>query len=142
MGHCGQNGFYIKDNGPGLDPDQVAELFSISRPLRSSKFLRLPSRGALGNGLRVVSGAVLATHGKLIVSTRGRSIRLAPQHDGLTNAEIVGSYDGNGMRVEVHLGLDVGKVDLSWAHVARRLAKGDYYKGKTSAYWYTAKRLS
>ena len=71
------------------------------------------------------------------MSTRGRSIRLAPQHDGLTNAEIVGSYDGNGMRVEVHLGLDVGKVDLSWAHVARRLAKGDYYKGKTSAYWYT-----
>ena len=58
LGRCGQNGFYVQDNGPGLDPDQVAELFSFNRPLRSSKFLRLPSRGALGNGLRVVSGAI------------------------------------------------------------------------------------
>ncbi|TWH57213.1 hypothetical protein DesLBE_1478 [Desulfitobacterium sp. LBE] len=52
--------FYVKDRGVGLDPD----LFSISRPLRSSKYLRLPTRGALGNGLRVVAGAVAASGGR------------------------------------------------------------------------------
>lgn len=41
-------GFYVQDNGPGIDPTQVADLFSIKRPLKSTKLLRLPSRGALG----------------------------------------------------------------------------------------------
>jgi hypothetical protein len=48
-------GFYVQDNGPGLDHVQVADLFSIKRPLKSTKLLRLPSRGALGNGLRVIA---------------------------------------------------------------------------------------
>ena len=56
-------GHFIEDDGPGLDPDQVAQLFSINRPLISTKLLRLPTRGALGNGLRVVAGAVLASAG-------------------------------------------------------------------------------
>jgi hypothetical protein len=63
--------FYVKDHGPGLDP----ELFSICRPLRSSKYLRLPTRGALGNGLRVVAGSVIASGGELYVSTRGKVIK-------------------------------------------------------------------
>ena len=36
----------------------------------STKLLRLPSRGALGNGLRVVAGAVLASEGSLVVMAR------------------------------------------------------------------------
>jgi hypothetical protein len=58
------------DEGPGRDgePEEIAELFSIRRPMRSSKLLRLPQRGALGNGLRVVAGAVLASGGALAVS--------------------------------------------------------------------------
>lgn len=74
----GNDGFYVQDKGPGIDPSQVADLFSIRRPLKSSKLLRLPSRGALGNGLRVVAGAVLATSGKLVVSTRGATFNSAP----------------------------------------------------------------
>ena len=27
-------GFFVEDEGPGLDPDEVASLFSIARPLR------------------------------------------------------------------------------------------------------------
>jgi hypothetical protein len=44
--------FFVEDDGPGLDgtPEEIASLFSISRPLRSSKLLRLPQRGALGGG--------------------------------------------------------------------------------------------
>ena len=70
--------------GPGIDgePEEIAALFSIRRPMRSSKLLRLPQRGALGNGLRVVAGAVLASGGALVVDTRNRRLALRPQHDG------------------------------------------------------------
>ena len=54
-------GYFIEDDGPGIDPDDVARLFSIARPLATTKMLRLPTRGALGNGLRVAAGAVLAS---------------------------------------------------------------------------------
>lgn len=58
--------YRIEDDGPGIDgePEDVARLFSIGRPLVSTKLLRLPTRGALGNGLRVVAGAVLASDGR------------------------------------------------------------------------------
>ena len=49
--------YFVEDLGRGLDgtPQEIASLFSIRRPMRSSKLLRLPQRGALGNGLRVVA---------------------------------------------------------------------------------------
>src|SRR4051812_33874509 len=63
VGLLGKDGFFVEDDGgedgggiPG-DDAAVAALFSISRPLTSSKLLRMPTRGALGNGLRVVAGA-------------------------------------------------------------------------------------
>src|SRR5258706_499741 len=62
----------LSEGGPGIDPDAVPRLFSIARPMVSSKQLRLPTRGALGNGLRVVAGAVLASDGSLTVTTRNR----------------------------------------------------------------------
>src|SRR5262249_24593552 len=56
-------GCVVEDDGTGIDgaPEVMAHLFSICRPMISSKLLRLPTRGALGNGLRVVAGAVLAS---------------------------------------------------------------------------------
>ena len=82
----GDDSLFVQDSGPGLDgtPEQIAELFSISRSMRSSKLLRLPQRGALGNGLRVVAGAVLASEGSLAVITCNRRIVLRPQTDGST----------------------------------------------------------
>src|SRR5262249_33828800 len=64
------DGYYVEDDGSGIDPDDVARLFSMNRPMVSSKLWRLPTRGALGNGLRAVAGAVFASHGKLTVTTR------------------------------------------------------------------------
>ncbi len=64
VGLCPPDGFHVTDDGPGLpyaEPADIARLFSIGRPLVSSKLWRLPTRGALGNGLRVVAGLVLAT---------------------------------------------------------------------------------
>jgi C4-dicarboxylate-specific signal transduction histidine kinase len=71
-GHLGDNGCIIEDDGPGIDgtPEQIARMFSVNRPMISTKQLRLPTRGALGNGLRVVTGAVLASGGSLVVVTR------------------------------------------------------------------------
>jgi hypothetical protein len=73
--------FYVANGGAGIEggPETIASLFSIRRPRRTSKLVRLPTRGALGNGLRVVAGVVLATGGELRVRTNGRSIMLAPQ---------------------------------------------------------------
>ena len=63
------NRYFVQDDGPGIPgtPEEIARLFSISRPLVSSKLWRLPTRGAMGNGLRVVAGAVTASDGRLEV---------------------------------------------------------------------------
>jgi hypothetical protein len=62
----GQHGnrFFVEDDGPGIAPEDIADLFSLNRPLTSSKLWRMPTRGAMGNGLRVVVGAVTASDGK------------------------------------------------------------------------------
>ena len=139
---AGKNGFTVGDRGSGIpgDDDAVARLFSIGRPLVSTKLLRLPTRGALGNGLRVVAGAVLATGGELHVSTQGRRLHLIPQDDGATTATAVDDFTGEGTRVEVVFGdaLQVTPAALTWARLAGMLAQGDAYKGKTSPFWYDA----
>lgn len=46
----------VSDNGPGLAREDMLRVFAVNRPLVSSKLKRLPMRGMLGNGLRVVMG--------------------------------------------------------------------------------------
>jgi hypothetical protein len=70
-------GYVIRDNGPGIDPKKIAQLFCVNRDLVSSKLRRAPLRGMLGNGLRVVMGAIAASNGVLIVETRGRRLTLS-----------------------------------------------------------------
>src|SRR5260221_14791939 len=74
---CGElpdGGIWVEDDGEGIDPEKIATLFSVNRPLTSTKLLRRPLRGALGNGLRVVVGAVYASGGTLRIRTRGKWI--------------------------------------------------------------------
>jgi hypothetical protein len=54
---------FVEDDAPGSDPEDIARMFSIRRPMVSTKLLRLPTRGAFGNGLRVIAGAVLVSGG-------------------------------------------------------------------------------
>lgn len=137
------NGFVVEDDGPGIPGTdaEVASLFSIRRPLVSSKLIRLPTRGAMGNGLRVVAGSVLASAGELIVSTRGRTLRLIPRDSGETDHEVLGPCDRPGTRVDVRFGrgLVVTDESLEWAYRALDLAGPDAglsYQGKTSPWWY------
>jgi hypothetical protein len=129
--------FYITDNGPGLDgtPQEIAELFSIARPLVSTKLWRLPTRGALGNGLRIVAGAVLASGGSLAVITHDRRIELRPERDGTTTVVRTTKVKFLiGTRIEISFGpaLPSDQAALSWAQIAHHLAQGTTYGGKSS----------
>jgi hypothetical protein len=136
----GVNGFYVRDSGEGIDPEQLQELFSVSRPLLSSKLLRLPTRGALGNGLRVVSGAVLASGGYIRVCTRGKQYHLHFDQDGNTDVRQIGDSSGPGTQVAVVFGanLPVRDSDLEWGRLSIAFARGTGFKCKTSPYWYTS----
>src|SRR5215472_14918805 len=131
-------GYFVEDDGSGIDPDDVARLFSISRPMMSTKLWRLPTRGALGNGLRVVAGAVLASRGKLTVITRNRRIELRPERDGSTTVVSMEEVDFQvGTRVEFCPGAELPDESdpLCWARIAIKLG-GRSYEGKTSPWWY------
>jgi hypothetical protein len=61
----------VSDDGRGLDREQVVRLFAVNRPMVSTKLVRRPTRGAVGNGLRVVTGGAVASGGRLVVESRG-----------------------------------------------------------------------
>jgi hypothetical protein len=134
--------YFIEDDGPGLDgnPLDIAALFSISRPLRSSKLLRVTQRGQLGNGLRVVAGAVLASEGTLAVITRNRRITLGPEANGSTSVVKVTKTDKEvGTRVEISFGpaLLNDHNPFAWVQLALDVAgEGESYLGRSSPFWY------
>jgi len=139
--------FFVEDLGDGIpgSDEEIATRFSMRRPLTSSKTLRKPTRGMLGNGLRVVAGVVFVSKGELKVSTRGRSLTLAPQFDGSTKIVSVEPWNEVGTRIEItlrgdlarHAAPDDGLFD--WGEIAVELAStpsGELYKGKSSPWWY------
>jgi hypothetical protein len=151
--------YFVEDDGPGIagKPEEIAALFSIARPLISTKLLRLPTRGALGNGLRVVAGAVLASGGTLVVITRDRRLVLRPERDGSTTVVSAKPVKHPvGTRVEISFGpaLPCDEYVLHWANVAchfaslsypggpgvlaRHSVSGSVYAGKSSPHWYDA----
>jgi hypothetical protein len=145
LGLLPAGGMYVEDEGDGIPggAEGIGKLFSINRPLYSSKLIRLPTRGALGNGLRVVCGAVLSTGGRMVVATRGGRYRLQFQDDGTTVALRLSRYTRKGTRIEVWLGEGpwqeggFGSAALEWARRTVILASaGTMYGGRSSAHWY------
>jgi hypothetical protein len=141
VGALANGGYFVKDKGPGIDgtPEQIASLFSIARPMISTKLLRLPTRGALGNGLRVVAGSVLASEGSLVVTTMNRSVVLRPERDGSTT--IVSAKQVKfpiGTRIEISFGPAIPEDNdaLYWAKIAITMRTGQSYAGKSSPFWY------
>lgn len=107
------NGEYrISDNGIGIDPSDVPRLFAVNRPLLSSKLKRLPLRGMLGNGLRVVMGAIAAYGGSITVITRGHRLGLAVDPiDGTTQVvsdELVPMQPGTTIEIGLPLYIFTG----------------------------------
>jgi hypothetical protein len=133
----------VRDGGPGIggDDEAIAVLFSIGRVMTSSKYLRLPTRGCLGHGLRLVASAVALTGGELRVTTGGRTIRIIPDPvTGRSTPERLGDDPGPGTRVELRLGgpLSIKPADLELAEIAITAARARprRYAGKTSPHWY------
>ena len=133
---CDVNKLFVWNGGTGIPADRIAELFSINRPLVSTKLIKLPTRGALGNGLRVVVGAVIATGGELFVYSNGDKYRIDSLDDGSSTAVYLDHYPISGTMIELSLGNY--PIDDAWAQNAVYYNRGEKYKGKTSAYWYNS----
>jgi hypothetical protein len=128
----------VTDDGPGIDPPDVPKLFSVNRPLSSSKRKRLPTRGMLGNGLRVVVGAAVIGNGELMVETRGHCVRLSI--DSSTGITTVTSDQPSEVKigVTVHITLP-GSTEVDGRLAVRAIvlaSLGRSYSGPSSPWWY------
>lgn len=138
----------ISNRGKGMTKDVIERVYSVNRPLVSSKLIRLPSRGALGNGLRVVSGAVIATNGDLRITSKGIVYDIS-WTEGIASATEVDRVDDLELTdVRIRLGHWEHEFDEEWTEWARYtlMLSDDYtggstYKGKTSAYWYNSEQF-
>jgi hypothetical protein len=122
----GTSTYVVTDRGDGIDSDDLAGLFTVHRAMISTKYLRKPERGALGNGLRVVVGCVVAAGGTIEVITRGTRTVLRPRRVGPTEiVEVTSAPDEIGTTLIVHLGdaLPDDGADRWWARAAIDFAK-------------------
>ena len=90
-----------------------------------SKLWRMPSRGAMGNGLRVVVGAVAASDGTLRVTTRGQRYPRARKTDGSTaieRSEPAESFTGTTVEITFGPALPADRGALDWAEMAIDMA--------------------
>ena len=133
----------VADQGTGIPdatPEQIAHLFCVARPMLSSKLLRRPTRGAVGNGLRVCLGYLTATGGRLVIETGSLRVELAPEIDG--TSRIVSSST-----IEPQQGLTLTAIagdapfveeHLAWAQDAIELARQSgqpAFTGRPSPHW-------
>ena len=139
-------GFFVEDEGPGLDPDEIAEPVLHREAADLDQDAAVADTGrAFGNGLRVAAGAVLASDGKLVVISRGVRVELKPQRDGTTTVARRSASDRAGTRIEISLGaaLPHDPRALIWANLAIWLAKGGgSCVGQSSPYWYDAPQFA
>jgi hypothetical protein len=133
----------VADNGPGLAESDIVRLFSINRPLLSSKLKRLPTRGAIGNGLRVVVGAIAAYDGTISVTSRGRIYDLG--HNPVTGVtEVRASAPAlatNGLNVALRFPRPMFKMhDFNRVREAVEFA-GRQYQGPSLPSWYSPQAI-
>ena len=137
----------ISDDGPGLDPADVPRLFAVNRPLLSSKRRRMPLRGMLGNGLRVVMGAVAASEGSIAIETRGHRLTLATDTAKGTTQVVADEAitPKPGLSVSITLGEAMPRHNWHDGLLAQTAinvaAYGKNYNGPSSPWWYSARDL-
>lgn len=143
FGKEADNSYYVQDFGPGLNMSkpELEAIFSINRPLTSSKVIRRPSRGALGNGLRVVVGCIMSSGGELVVETNGSrydfEFDIAKGTSKIWNKSK--SLIHSGTKITVRLGDSVPKDEdeLRWGEIANRMSEFCFmYEGPTNPWWY------
>lgn len=142
----GDETYIVSDQGNGIagSPGDLAALCSVHRPMISTKYLRRPERGALGTGLRIVVGCVVAAGGTIEIITRGKSVLLRPRRVGPT--EIVGVSDvpgaiGTTLIITLASAIPHDHLDLSRAQSAIHFAQcadGVPYARQASPRWLDA----
>jgi hypothetical protein len=131
----------VSDNGPGIPVADLGRIFAVGRPMETTKLERTPTRGALGNGLRVVTGAVLASEGSITVWSDNHFSTVTPQRDG-SDAKVESRPEpcsGTTIAVDIGSAFPADPDVLSWGRMARSLAANGStdYKGKPSPWWYS-----
>ena len=133
--------YVVTDDGPGLDPERVVKLFCVTRPMMSTKLIRRPTRGAVGNGLRVATGAAFASGGGLVVESHGARQELEFDR---TSGETLVLHSGDssvttGTQVTIHFGpaLPIDEHADSWGRAAIRLAGQSASPMLTHPDWYS-----
>ncbi|UDL87044.1 ATP-binding protein [Mesorhizobium sp. PAMC28654] len=136
-----QDTFIIQDDGPGIAPAKVVALFSVTRPMMSTKLIRRPTRGMVGNGLRVATGAAFSSGGNITVESRG--VRQELTSDRFTGETIVAATSKQqfepGTRVTIHFGpaLPRDQYATLWGNIAVRLAGAAAKPMLTHPDWYS-----
>jgi DNA topoisomerase VI subunit B len=133
----------VEDVGIGIanaTPEKLAGIFCVARAMISSKLLRRPTRGCVGNGLRVCLGWLTATRGRLIVETGRIRVELVPEIDGQSRIGKVETIEPiAGLRLTAVAGDErFRKEDLGWAEDAIELAKqssAPAFIGRPSPHW-------
>jgi hypothetical protein len=79
------NRYTIENDGGGIPRDAatLADLFSANRAMLSGKFLRVPRRGLLGNGLRCLAAVALSGETMTVEAGEAVSTRLAVTLDAI-----------------------------------------------------------
>jgi hypothetical protein len=134
--------YTVTDQGGGIagDAAALADLFSTGRAMLSGKYWREPSRGALGNGLRVLCAAVALSDGSITVETHGRHTVLRPQRFGSTAiVETTASAVTTGTRITYTLAgvipVDVDDLDVAQAAIDLARLAGPPYARRPSPHW-------
>jgi DNA topoisomerase VI subunit B len=141
--------YTVTDRGRGFcdTPEQLAHRFSLAKGMVSSKQWRKPTRGCVGNGLRVVVGAVVSGGGRIIVRTRNQAVTLRPRLDGTTAVDRVVPIDwpiGAAVTIEIDPNYPLCESTLDWAQTAITLAQqsGPAFSRKPMPAWYDADHLA
>jgi hypothetical protein len=134
-----QDGVLIVENdGPDL-PIAPEELFTIKRPLTSSKVWRCAGRGALGNGARVVAGIVAAHGGTITVTSAGKRTTLGFDDHGTTlvvDRSDVGATIGTRIEITPMPRLPVRPAVVE--DYLRLSCPGQAYRGRPNPHWFDA----
>ena len=134
----------VADKGtgiPGSTPEQLAGLFAVARPMLSSKLLRRPTRGCVGNGLRCCLGYLTATRGRLIIETSNLRVVLVPEIDGtsrIVSSETIAPITGLTLTA-IAGDAPFTTEHLIWAENAIELAQQSgtpAFTGRPSPHWH------
>jgi hypothetical protein len=143
------NVYTVTDQGRGIPgtPKEIAQVFSCDKPMTSGKQLRKPTRGCVGNGLRVIVGSVASGGGRIIVKTHDREIILRPRLNGTTEVEKYQKVDwpvGTSVTIEIDPKYPLRADSMDWAELAITLAKNsDHpFARQPSVHWYDQRHLA